>query len=852
MSMDMKFTKKAAEAIMYAETISNKLKVKETSVDNLVYGLAMVGSCTAAVVLNKYYISAVVMNEYLVRVKGPKELVSIGQECPKTEQYERVMERAQEMAEMSGLEAISTEIILLAILDNLEILPDIESLFMVQLVDMNEMASELLELVGTDEDNHKEGESLNSFSETIKNVSSAGNKLVVAKKQVNYAKILTEYGTDLTKRANEGEIDPLIGREKEIDRMVQILGRKTKNNPVLIGDPGVGKTSLVEGLALRIAAGNVPEHLTDKVIINLSMGALLAGAKYRGEFEERIKKVLDECAGKKEILLFIDELHTIIGAGSTGDNGVDAANIMKPYLSDGRLQIIGATTLDEYRKIIESDRALSRRFQTVLVVEPTVEEALDILYGLKETYENFHGIKITDDAIEAAVKLSVRYISDRFLPDKALDVLDEAASMIKIQKRGDSNDEGTDLVDRYNALFKEKEEALEDLDLEKALLNRKELVSICKELGTCGNGDNQQDNKVVLVEDDICKVVSSWTGIPVTRMNEDEKTKLLNLENIMHESIVGQHEAISAIATAIRRNKSGLRDPKKPIASFMFLGSTGVGKTETVKALAKVLFGSEENIHRLDMSEYMEKHAVSKLIGAPPGYIGHDDGGQLTNAVRTKPYSIVLFDEIEKAHPDVFNMLLQILDDGRLTDSKGRTVDFKNTIIIMTSNLGASLKRSSESKQLGFGARVEDNKKEYETDHNKLKNNIMEACKSHFRPEFLNRLDELIVYHNLSEDNVKDIIELLTRDLRRRLLERSISLELNDDVMDFLIKQGTDLKFGARPLARAIQKHIMDGLSVELISDRVINGDTVVASFDKEKEEVVFEVIRLQLVTEDM
>jgi ATP-dependent Clp protease ATP-binding subunit ClpC len=840
MSMEIKFTKKAKDALLNAEMSGYKLKNKTTDVDNLLYGLTLVEECTAAAVLDKYFITASVMDQYLTRLKGPKEQLVLNCEQPKTENYERVLNRAQEMAVVAGMDFVSTDFILLSILDNIDVLPNIEALLITQLVDINEMANDLLEVIGTDEDNSEYKDCLNKLTENIRNVSTNTNTLVVSRKEVKCSKILLDYGIDLTKKAQNGETDPLIGREKEIDRMVQILGRKNKNNPILIGDPGVGKTSLVEGLSLRISKGDVPEHLRDKVVISLSMGAMLAGAKYRGEFEERIKKVLDECTKNKDILLFIDELHSIIGAGSTGDNGMDAANIMKPYLSDGRIQIIGATTIDEYRKIIETDKALSRRFQTVMVVEPTPDEALSILNGLKETYEQFHGIKISDEAIEAAVKLSVRYITDRFLPDKALDVLDEAASMIKINKNEVvTNDHELELVNRYNDIFKHKEQSINELDLEQALRHRKEMVSICKELGEMNNNQNEK----YLVEDDICNVISSWTGIPIARMNEDEKTKLLQMESIMHESIVGQEEAIRAIATAIRRNKSGLRDPKKPIASFMFLGSTGVGKTETVKALAKVHYGSEDNIIRLDMSEYMEKHAVSKLIGAPPGYVGHDDGGQLTNAVRTKPYSIVLFDEIEKAHPDVFNMLLQILDDGRLTDSKGRVIDFKNTIIIMTSNLGASLQKNVKEKVLGFGAKVEENKKEFETDHEKLKENILEACKAHFRPEFLNRLDELIVYHNLNEDHVKEIINILTRDLRNRLEEKNITLTLNADVVKYLIKQGTDLKFGARPLARAIQKHLMDGLSTELLSDNIVEGDNVLATFDEENEKVLFEVV---------
>ena len=654
------FSKKALKAIDEAVDMSLKLANSELGVDNLLYGLASVDDCLAAELLNNYYITAPVMNEFLIKNKGPKGTKTIGQETLYTEEYVNVLRRAEELTEKAGLKVISTDILLLAIVDNMPNLIYLQPLFMAQLVDLSELTNDILDIIGTDEDSETVSDTLKTVREKINKIQTPGTSTELrSEKQIACPKNLAKYGVNMTEKAKKGEIDPLIGREAEIDRMVQILGRKTKNNPVLLGDPGVGKTSLVEGLALRIASGNVPEHLRDKVLVTLSMGAVLAGAKYRGEFEERIKSILDECSTKKEILLFVDELHTIIGAGSSGDSGMDAANIMKPYLSDGRIQIIGATTLDEYRKIIEEDRALSRRFQKVLVCEPTQEEALEMLYGLKQTYEKYHGIQISDEAINAAVKLSVRYITDRFLPDKAIDVLDEAASMIKIRKNESQfiNEKELHLISEYQMAERQRELAVGELDMEAALFNRKVLVSVCNEL--CAF-EAERNKEIVLVEEDICKVVSSWTGVPIETMNQDEKSKLLNMEAIMHESIVGQEEAICAIATAIRRNKAGLRDPKKPIASFMFLGSTGVGKTETVKALAKVHYGSEDNIIRLDMSEYMEKHTVAKLIGAPPGYVGHKDGGQLTNAVRTKPYSIVLFDEIEKAHPDVFNILLQI------------------------------------------------------------------------------------------------------------------------------------------------------------------------------------------------
>ena len=832
----MKLSDNAIKATIAAEAYSKKLKDKITSVDSLLYGLTTTGDMTSNV-LEKYYITTDGMDEYLTDTKGPKDLYIIDYVYPCSDNYNKVLTMAEDLAKKAGFEIITTEIILLTILDLIDEIEEVEKIFVAHLVDQYEMIKDILDIIDTDK--HKD---LYTLSQEIKSIQLPGvDVLSIKRRPVNYNKILTTYGIDLTKKAEEGKIDPLIGREKEVDRIVQILGRKTKNNPVLIGDPGVGKTSIIEGLALRIINGNVPEQFTNTVIISLNMGALLAGAKFRGEFEERIKKVLDACDGIKDIVLFIDEIHMVIGAGNTGESSIDAANIMKPYLSDGRIQVIGATTIDEYRKIIEKDTALARRFQSVLIEEPTEDETLQIMEGLKPVYEKFHKIKISDEALTASVKLSVRYISDRFLPDKAIDVLDEAASMIKIRKNNihhDVDSSTVELINKYNNIYYEKEKAINDFNIVKALEARTKLVDLCNEM----HSPDTDNDYPILVEEDICKVISNWTKIPISKMNQNEKVKLLEMEKLMHESIIGQDEAISAIATAIRRNKSGLRDPKKPIASFLFLGSTGVGKTETVKALAKLHYGSEENIIRLDMSEYMEKHTVAKLIGAPPGYVGHDDGGQLTNAVRTKPYSIVLFDEIEKAHADVFNILLQMLDDGRLTDSKGRTIDFKNTIIILTSNLGTDINKTRE-KTLGFGAKIEDNNKEYETDYNKLKENVIEACKKRFRPEFLNRIDETIVYHNLNEDNIRDIIGILTKDLKSRLSQKNITLKLDESVMKYLIKQGTDLKFGARPLARAIQKYLMDGLSTELLSDNIVNGDDVEAYFDKENEKVLFKVL---------
>lgn len=827
----MKLSDNLLQATIKAEKIARDLTNTEISVDNLIYGIASVKRSIASAVLEKYYIDTENMLYYLIDMKGPKMRHGLDYTCEVSDIYTRVIDRAEDIATAVGYDTLTCELILLAVIDLKDHSKEISNLFMVTLIEENELLSDLVNVIGAD--NKMD---LYTLTKDIENNSK--NLNVKSRKAVEYNKMIVQYGFDLTKKAEENKVDPLIGRENEVDRIIQILGRKTKNNPVLIGDPGVGKTSIVEGLASRIVSGDVPDYLKNSVILSINIGAVLAGTKYRGEFEDRFKKILDECENTKGIILFIDEIHTIVNSGSTGDSSIDGANIMKPYLSDGRIQLIGATTIDEYRQIIETDSALARRFQSILVEEPNEGETIQIIKGLRQSYEKFHNIKITDDVITQSVKLSVRYISDRFLPDKAIDVLDEASSVIKMKnntKKKASIPE--DITLKYEDLFSDKEQAIKNLDIIGALNTRNQIVKLCNSESDIGVGT--ENNVPVLTVDDVCNVISNWTKIPVSKLNEDEKSKLMKMEEIMHESIIGQEEAIKAIATAIRRNKSGLRDPKKPIASFMFLGGTGVGKTETVKALAKVHYGSEDSIVRLDMSEYMEKHTVSKLIGAPPGYVGHDDGGQLTNAVRTKPYSIVLLDEIEKAHPEVFNMLLQILDEGRLTDSKGRTVDFKNTIIIMTSNLGATTSEN-KSKTLGFGANVEDNKKEYETDYDKLKEKIMEACKKRFRPEFLNRIDELIVYHNLSEDNIRDIIKILIKDLEKRLEEKNIHLELDESVMSFLVKQGTDLKFGARPLARAIQKHIMDGLSTELLTDKIVDGDEVVAKFNEETKTVEF------------
>lgn len=632
---------------------------------------------------------------------------------------------------------------------------------------------------------------------------------------------LSDFATDLNESAKQGKIDSVIGRDTEIQRVIQILSRRTKNNPVLIGEPGVGKTAIAEGLAQRIVTGNVPEILRNKRIISLSIGSMLAGAKYRGEFEERLKKAIDEVQQHDDMIIFIDEIHTLVGAGAT-EGAMDAANILKPALARGEFQVIGATTLDEYKKHIEKDAALERRFQPVQVGEPNEEDALEILKGLRDRYEAFHKAKITDEALTAAVSLSSRYITDRFLPDKAIDVVDEAASKVRMKVFSAAPDVKA-LEDRLNTVKKEKEAAVTSQDFEKAAKLRDEEQSLLKEIGDKKSiAKEKSDQKLIVTEEDIAAVVAQWTGIPVAKIAEEESATLLHLEEELHKRVVGQDEAVTAVAKAVRRARAGLKDPKRPIGSFLFLGPTGVGKTELARALASSLFGDESAMIRLDMSEYMEKHTVSRLVGAPPGYVGYEEGGQLTDAVRRKPYSVILLDEVEKAHADFFNILLQVLDDGRLTDSQGRTVDFRNTVIIMTSNLGAKALHKN-SPELGFLAakksdsNVDENKG---IDFKEAKKSVMDAVKRHFRPEFLNRIDEMIVFHPLTEEDLKEIVTILMSDVTKRLEERDLQLEISPEAMQLLIKEGSDFTMGARPLKRAIQRLIEDP-----VSDLILKGD---------------------------
>ena len=805
--MYYKFTARAEKALEYAQDIAMELGHNYIGTEHLLYGLIEEGTGVASKVLQNQNLTAEKVKDSIEEIVGVGESIEDSNEISFTPRTKRVIENAFLEARRLGTEYIGTEHLLIGIMKEGDCVAT--RIMLEEDVNPQSLYNELVKVLS------EEGEENTENS----NQSNKGS--------YNSTPTLNQYGTDLTKMAKEGKLDPVIGRKEEIQRVIQILSRRTKNNPCLIGEPGVGKTAVAEGLAEKIVAGDVPETLKNKRVVSMDIASMVAGAKYRGDFEERIKKALKEVKKAGDVIIFIDEIHTIVGAGSA-EGAVDAANILKPLLARGEIQLIGATTLKEYRKYIEKDAALERRFSPVTVNEPTEEETIQILYGLRDKYEAHHNVKITDEAIKSAVELSSRYINDRYLPDKAIDLIDEAASKVRMRSYTEP-DSFKELKDTIEKLDKEKEEAIRVQDFEKAAKIRDKENSKKKELENAKKEWETKSSKNVstLKEEDIANVISSWTGIPVTKVSQSENDKLKNLEANLHKRVIGQDEAVSAVAKAIKRSRMGLKDPNKPIGSFLFLGPTGVGKTELSKALAENLFGSEDSLIRIDMSEYMESHSVAKLIGSPPGYVGYDEAGQLTEKVRRKPYSVILFDEIEKAHPDVMNMLLQVLDDGRLTDSQGRTVNFKNTVIIMTSNVGAKL--ITDKKTLGFIEEKESGEKEYQD----IKKDVMGELKKEFKPEFLNRIDEIIVFHKLEDDQIRKIVDIMLNNVAKLLKEQDIKLTVDEKAKDLVAKKGTDNSFGARPLKRAIQTMVEDKIAEAMLDGKIKKEAKVTAKDDE-------------------
>ena len=805
--MRNKFTKQAQTALTLAKAAAIDFELGYIGTEHLLLGLLSETEGAAGRVLEEFQVDGKKLVELIDKLVTPAEVGNVTEiemkpaYSPRTE---KVLERAVAEAQNSGCEKAGTEHLLLAMLRETDCVGT--RLLYTMGVNIQKLYAAVLGAMGYD------NESIQEEFQAAKAMQNPGGSLTPA---------LDQYSRDLTQMAAEGKLDPVVGREKEISRLIQILSRRTKNNPCLVGEPGVGKTAIAEGLAQRILAGSVPETIKDKRLVVLDLSGMVAGSKYRGEFEERIRKVVDEVRENQGILLFIDELHTIIGAGGA-EGALDASNILKPSLSRGELQIIGATTLEEYRKYIEKDAALERRFQPVTVEEPSEEEAYEILKGLRPYYERHHKVEISDEALEAAVKMSVRYINDRFLPDKAIDLIDEAAS--KVQLSGyQASSEIEDLSREIQEILQEKERAIKTgyLSLAKECQEKqKEAEARLEQLQVKEEKKNQRKSGKV-DEKAVASIVSDWTKIPVQRLTEGETRRLAQLEKELHKRVIGQEEAVRAVSQAVKRGRVGLKDPNRPIGSFLFLGPTGVGKTELSKALAQAVFGSEQAMIRVDMSEYMEKHSVSKLIGSPPGYVGYDEGGQLSEKVRRNPYSVILFDEIEKAHPDVFNILLQVLDDGHITDAHGRKVDFKQTIIIMTSNAGAQA--IVEPKQLGFISQ-KDEKKDYE----KMKSGVMEEVRRLFKPEFLNRIDEIMVFHTLNKEEIRKIVLLLLKSLEKRCEEQmDIHLNVTNSAVDYIAEAGFDAKYGARPLRRAIQSKIEDRLANELLEGKIRRGDIV-------------------------
>lgn len=802
-----RFTEKAIKVIMLAQEEARRLGHNFVGTEQILLGLIGEGTGVAAKVLKSMGVNLKDARIEVEKIIG-RGSGFVAVEIPFTPRAKRVLELSLEEARQLGHNYIGTEHLLLGLIREGE---GVAARVLENLgVDLSKVRTQVIRMLG----------------ETAE-VSAGGSQ------GRTKTPTLDEFGSNLTQLAGEGKLDPVVGRQKEIERVIQILGRRTKNNPVLIGEPGVGKTAIAEGLAQRISNGDVPDILEEKRVVTLDIGLLVAGTKYRGEFEERLKKIMDEIRQAANVILVIDEVHTLIGAGAA-EGAIDAANILKPALARGELQCIGATTLDEYRKHIERDAALERRFQPVMVGEPSVDETIEILHGLRDRYEQHHKLKILDEALDAAAKLSDRYISDRYLPDKAIDLIDEAGSRVRLIN-SQLPPAAKELDKELRQVLKDKDDAVRSQDFDRAGELRDREMEIKAEIRAIAQSKkaesgSSEDTSPVVNEEDIAQIVASWTGVPVNKLTESESEKLLHMEDTLHQRLIGQDEAVKAVSRAIRRARVGLKNPNRPIASFIFSGPTGVGKTELTKALAAYFFGSEEAMIRLDMSEFMERHTVSKLIGSPPGYVGYNEGGQLTEAVRRRPYTVVLFDEIEKAHPDVFNMLLQILEDGRLTDAKGRTVDFKNTLLIMTSNIGSKVIEKGGSG-LGFEFSEES---QADAQYTRIRSLVNEELKQYFRPEFLNRIDEIIVFRQLTKDEVKEISDILLKEVFSRLAEQGITLEVTERFKDRLVEEGYNPSYGARPLRRAIMRLLEDSLAEEILSGRVQDGDTAVVDVDED------------------
>jgi len=799
--MDSRFTDKSRSALRYAHETAREMGYGFVGSEHILAGILKEGSSEAAMALDSYSIKYEEFVSKISELSPPNSSMTVlGNSLPLTPRCKTILEMSFNEAKKLGSLLIAPEHIVLAVLREGQ---SVGAKILAEFgVDANDLVSRMFS-----------GEPTSGSSD--------------AKPGGEVSKSLSQFGTDLTRMAKDGKFDPIVGRDKEIERVIQILSRRTKNNPCLIGEPGVGKTAVAEGLAQKIASGEIPEILKNKKIFSLDLSSMIAGTKYRGEFEERIKKALDEVKKDSGIILFIDEVHTLIGAGAA-EGAMDAANILKPLLARGELQLIGATTLDEYRKNIEKDAALERRFQPVTVGEPTVEETIEILKGIRDKYESHHKVTILDEAIDAAAKLSARYITDRFLPDKAIDLIDEASSKIRL-KAFTAPPDIKDIEEALNDVSGKKRDAIEKQEFEKAASLRDEEEKIRKELeDKKKEWESSNSREELLVkEDDICDIITDWTGIPVKKLATEEQERLKNMEEILHRRVIGQDEAVNAVAKAIRRGRVGLKDPKRPTGSFIFLGPTGVGKTELCKSLAEAIFGDENSIIRIDMSEYMDKHNVSRLVGSPPGFVGYEEGGQLTEKVRRKPYSVVLFDEIEKAHPDVFNILLQILDDGVLTDSQGRKVDFKNTVVIMTSNIGARLITEKAKTSLGFGT----SENSGDSDYNSIKEKVLGELKNVFRPELLNRIDETIVFHKLTTQDIEKITRIMISALSDRMKSIGYNLSVTDAAVAHLAEAGFDETYGARPLRRAIQSKVEDLLADEILTGEFKEGDNITVDF---------------------